>query len=50
MKMTMAATSAPTSGRASNRLDRPRVTRLDDSAGADGGGALVVWLMVGSVG
>ena len=50
MKMTIAATSAPTSGRASSRLDRPRVTRFDDSAGADGGVALVVWLMVCSVG
>ena len=38
MKMTMAATRAPTSGRASRRLDRPRVTRFEDSAGADGGG------------
>ena len=33
MKMTMAATRAPTSGRASSRLDRPRVTRLEASAG-----------------
>src|SRR6476661_2134940 len=50
MKMTMAATSAPISGRASRRLDRPSWTRFDDSAGAAGGGALVVWLMVCSVG
>jgi hypothetical protein len=42
MKMTMAATRAPTSGRASKRLDRPRVTLFDDSVGADGGEALVV--------
>ena len=34
MKMTTAATSAPTSGRASSRFDRPSLTRLDASAGA----------------
>jgi len=42
MKITIAATSAPISGRASSRFDRPRVTRLEDSAGADGGAALVL--------
>src|SRR3954447_2175546 len=45
MKMTTAATRAPTSGRASKRLERPRVTRLDGSAGADGGVVWVVWLI-----
>src|SRR3954453_2296867 len=47
MKITMAATSAPTSGRASRRLDRPRLTRFDDSAGADGGvDGGVVWAVL----
>src|SRR3954451_8198700 len=46
MKMTTAATRAPTSGRASKRLERPRVTRLDGSAGADGGVVWVVLLIV----
>ena len=34
MKMTIAATNAPTSGRANSRLDQPSLTRLDASAGA----------------
>src|SRR3954451_2129915 len=42
MKMTIAATSAPTSGRASSRLDRPSVTRFEASDGAAAGGVLTV--------
>ncbi len=42
MKMTIAATRAPTSGRASSRLDKPSVTRFDASAGAAAGGVLTV--------
>jgi len=39
MKMTTAATSAPTSGRASTRLDSPSDTRFDGSADTiDSGG------------
>src|SRR5690348_12093909 len=34
MKMTIAATRAPTSGRARIRFDRPNFTRLDASDGA----------------
>ena len=42
MKITTAATRAPTSGRASSRFDRPSVTRFDDSDGAAAGGVLTV--------
>ena len=42
MKITTAATRAPTSGRASRRLDRPSVTRFDASDGAAVGGVLTV--------
>ena len=42
IKMTIAATAAPTSGRASSRLDRPSLTRLDASAGAPAGAGLRV--------
>ena len=42
MKMTIAATRAPTSGRASSRLDRPSVTRFEASDGAAAGGVLTV--------
>src|SRR4051794_19234322 len=48
MKMTMAATSAPISGRASRRLDRPSWTRFDASVGAPAGAVLTVWLMLSS--
>ena len=46
MKMTMAATSAPTSGRPSSRLDRPRVTRLEASDGAAGGGSVLTGVLM----
>jgi hypothetical protein len=42
MKITTAATRAPTSGRASKRLDSPSVTRFDASDGAAAGGVLTV--------
>src|SRR5690242_11828860 len=40
-KMTIAATRAPISGRASSRLVQPRVTRLDASVGAGGDGSVL---------
>src|ERR687894_111252 len=42
MKRTIAATRAPTSGRASSRLDKPSVTRFEASDGAAAGGVLTV--------
>ena len=37
MKITIAATGAPTSGRASSRFDKPSFTRFEASAGAPAG-------------
>ena len=42
MKMTIAATAAPTSGRASSRFDSPSFTRFDASAGAPAGAGFSV--------
>src|SRR6476659_8061093 len=42
MKRMMAATRAPTSGRASSRLDHPSCTRLEASACAPRGAAVAV--------
>ena len=42
IKITIAATAAPTSGRANNRFDRPSFTRFDASAGAPVGAG--VWM------
>jgi hypothetical protein len=41
MKITIAATNAPTSGRASSRFDNPSFTRLDASAGAPAAGGVL---------
>src|SRR6478672_2351160 len=46
MKMTIAATRAPISGRASSRFDQPRVTRLDASAGAEGEGSVLTGVLL----
>src|SRR5690242_19631145 len=46
MKMTIAATRAPISGRANNRLDQPSVTRLEASAGADGDGSVLTGVLL----
>ena len=46
MKMTIAATRAPISGRASSRFDQPRVTRLDASAGAAGEGSVLTGVLL----
>src|SRR6478736_3484187 len=41
IKMTIAATRAPTSGRASSRLDRPSLTRFEASDGAPAAGGVL---------
>src|SRR3954447_25795122 len=46
MKMTIAATSAPISGRASSRLDKPKETRLDASEGAAGDGSVLTGVLM----
>src|SRR3954453_7671365 len=46
MKMTIAATRAPISGRARSRFDQPRVTRLDASAGAGGDGSVLTGVLL----
>src|ERR1700753_740729 len=47
-RMTIAATSAPISGRASSRLDTPRRTRWEGSAGVAAAGAWTFWVMRGT--
>ena len=42
-KSTIAATAAPTSGRANNRFDKPSFTRFEASAGAPAGAG--VWVV-----
>src|SRR5689334_5787623 len=46
MKMTIAATRAPISGRASSRFDQPSVTRLDASGGAEGDGSVLTGVLL----
>src|SRR6478736_593729 len=46
MKMATAATRAPISGRASSLFDQPSVTRLDASAGAEGGGSVLTGVLL----
>src|SRR6476469_4209764 len=41
MRITIAATRAPTSGRASSRLDRPSFTRFEASDGAPAAGGVL---------